>query len=203
MQFIGKFHRFAVLLSIAALALAGCASTSQKIDAAADTPAAKVETLDEPLWISEGCEAFGQDDDKDRLCAVGVAAGPDGLSSLRNSAERRARSHIARELGPEIEAIVEHFANSHHGHEEFGDPPDLERVRNLGKLITETSLRECATTSIWAPTNNRVHVLILIDVEGLRRTVSNMPQISEKLRQELHKRAEKGFKQLKQMEENS
>lgn len=206
MQFIHKFYQIFVLLSVAALAASGCAGAPQKTSSAVakpEKPAVAAETLSEPRWVSEGCEAFWSDGAKDRLCAVGVAAGPNGLSSLRNSAERRARNDIARELGPEIEAMVEHYANSRHGHQEFGNPPDLERVRNLGKLITETSLRASATTSIWVPAKNRMHVLISIDAESLRRTVSNMPQLSEKLREELHKSAEKGFKTIKQAEEKS
>lgn len=157
----------------------------------------------EPRWLSEGCETFWSNDAKDtkgstRLCAVAAAMGPGGISGLRSTAARRARNDIARVLEPEVEAIIEQYASKGQGRKEFGNPPDMERVRNLAALITETALRESSISGIWVPTSNRVHVLISIDAMDFLRTVENKLQLSDKLRAELNKSAEKGFRKISQ-----
>lgn len=222
MKFTRKFHQFAALVSvaaIAALATSGCAGSAPKTGTAAKTgsapkttsakksamtpvaPESGGEMLSQPRWLSEGCEAFWNDKAEDRLCAVGSAAGTYNMATLRTTAERRARNRIAQVLEPEVKALVEHYANSHQGHEDFGNPPDLERARNLSKMLTEHAVLESQITSIWVPANNRMQVLVSLDVTGFQRTVRDMPQLSEKLREELLKRAEKGFKLIEQLEE--
>ena len=218
MKFTGKFYQFVALAAFAtfaALAAFGCTGTSQQMIAAkkaGEAPAvpptqeksaksSDSEMQTEPRWLSESCEAFWNDKSEERLCAVGSSAGTYNTTTLRTSAERRARSKISEVLGPEVKAIIEHYANSRHGHDDFGNPPDMERVRNLSEMLTQHSVLESQIISVWVPANNRMQVLVALDVEDFHRTVREMPQLSEKLREELHKRAEKGFKLIKHLEE--
>ncbi len=68
-------------------------------------------------------------------------------------------------------------------------------------MLTQQSVLESRIVSVWVPANNRMHVLVSLDITGFHRAVRNMPQLSEKLRIEVHKRAEKGFKLIKHLKE--
>lgn len=215
MKFTRKLYQFTVLWIIAAFVvlaafgsetIAQQSSSTKKKGTTPKTSESSSEKLSEPRWLSEGCEAFWNDKSEDpegagRLCAVGSSAGTYNTTTLRTSAEQRARERIAEVLGPEVKAIMEHYANSGNGHEDFGKPPDMEKVRNLSAMITQRSVLESQIISIWVPANNRMQVLVALDVEGFRNTVRSITQLSEKLREELLKRAEKGFKLIKHLEE--
>ncbi len=191
-----------IWLAVLALVIAGYTGISQQADNT--TKAAQEnsgEILDEPSWVSGGCDTFWNDNDDNRLCSVGIASGTYNMTSLRLSAQQRAQSYIAGVLEPEVKAIIEHYANSKSGHKDFGNPPDLERARNLAKMLTQQSVLESRIVSVWVPANNRMHVLVSLDITGFHRAVRDNPQLSENLRKELRKRAEKGFKLIKHLKE--
>lgn len=211
MKFTRKLYQFTALLIIVAfvvLAASGFEAIAQQSSSGKKKEASESSGAmhNEPTWLTEGCEAFWNDKSEDpkgagRLCAVGSSAGTYNTTTLRTSAERRARSKIAEALGPEVKAVIEHYANSGHGHEDFGNPPDMEKVRNLSEMLTQQSVLESRIVSIWVPANNRMQVLVALDVSGFNNAVRDIPQLSENLRKELQKRAEKGFKLIKQLEE--
>jgi hypothetical protein len=210
MQSNRKFYRFALLtgaVALAALVFSGCAGSGKKAGpvTVTETPG---EMLTAPRWVTGGCETFWTDGAEDskgagRLCAVGVAAGMPTVTSLRTSAERRAHDEIARVLKPKIDAIIEKYAGSGNGHKDFGNPPDMERVRNLVEMITERAVLESETNSIWVAKGNLMHVLVSLDAAGFSRTVNNMTELSPEMRDELLKHAEKEFKALEKAEEKS
>ncbi|MCP4126450.1 MAG: hypothetical protein GY753_05230, partial [Gammaproteobacteria bacterium] len=150
-----------IWLAVLALVFAGYTGLSQQADNATKADQKNGgKILDEPPWVSGGCDAFWSGKDENRLCSVGISAGSYNMASLRLSAHQRARSYISAVLEPEVKAIIEHYANSSNGHKDFGNPPDLERVRNLAKMLTQKSVLESQIVSVWVPANNRIHVLV-------------------------------------------
>ncbi len=143
-----------------------------------------------PAWVDGDCTSFWGDKLKERICDVGSYSNTNDIAVLRAGAIEAAKKKVAREMKARVQAVVEHYGKSHHGHKDFGKPPDLNRMKNTSQKITDDAMQLSEINAFWITPQNEVYTLVSMTTAGFDDAVGRMEFLSEELRKELHKRME-------------
>lgn len=190
-------HRLGRLCCLAALgalifAVAGCASTPKP-----PGEAVKGELAEAPDWVRKGCTGYWKDEKSKRLCGVGSVGGTRNASLARNAAIARGRTEIARSLQVQIEAMLKDYQATTTGGEDFGSAAaDEQHVVDVSRQITETTLAGTELVDSWISSSGTFYALVALDVESFKEAVSQMRDLSERVRAAVVDRAERAFEDL-------
>ncbi len=143
-----------------------------------------------PGWVSGDCASFWNGKLKDRVCATGAYSGSTDIAELRRRAIETAKKEVAQELEARVQAVVEHYGKSHHGHDDFGNPPDLKLMKKASRQITNDAMQLSEINGFWITPENEVCVLVSLTTTGFDDAVGRMGHLSDELRKEVHKRVE-------------
>ncbi|MCP4088987.1 MAG: hypothetical protein GY746_04255, partial [Gammaproteobacteria bacterium] len=135
---------------------------------------------------------------KDRVCDVGSCSGSTDIAELRARAVKAAKKKIAQELKARVQAVVEHYGKSHHGHKDFGKPPKLDLMKKSSQQITENAMQLSEINAFWITPKDEVYSLVSLTVKGFNDAVGRMEYLSEELRKEMHKRVEQIIEHAKE-----
>ncbi len=143
-----------------------------------------------PAWVGGDYASFSGDKLKDCVCDVGSYSGTTDIAELRVRAIEAAKKKVAQELVARVQAVVEHYGKSHHGHQDFGKPPNLNLMKKTSQEITENAMQLSEIKAFWITPQNEVYALVSLTAVGFDYAMGRMGFLSEKLRKEMHKRME-------------
>lgn len=143
-----------------------------------------------PAWVGGDCASFWGGKLKDRVCDVGSYSGTTDIAELRARAIEAAKKKVAQELEARVQAVVEHYGKSHHGHKDFGKPPNLNRMKKTSRKITDDAMQLSEINAFWITPKDEVYTLVSLTAAGFDDAVGRMEFLSEELRKEMHKRVE-------------
>lgn len=172
-------------------AASGCASKTTGSMLITETEGSNYQ----PGWVSGDCAAFWGDNLKDRLCGTGSFSGSGDVATLRAKAIEEARKKVSEELESRVQAVVEHYGKSHHGHKDFGNPPNLKLMKETSQNITKDAMQMSEINDFWITSQNEVYALVSLTATAFDDALGRMSRLSEELRKEMHKRAEKTITQ--------
>ncbi len=141
-----------------------------------------------PAWVEGDCTSYWDVKLKDRVCDVGSYSGSTDIAELRARAVKEAKKKVAQELEARVQAVVEHYGKSHHGHKDFGKPADLNLMKKTSQKITENAMQLSEINAFWITPKDEVYTLVSMTVDGFDDAVGRMEFLSEELRKEMHKR---------------
>lgn len=178
-------------VSFVMFAASGCASKTTGNMLITETEGSNYQ----PGWVSGDCAAFWNENLKDRLCGTGSYSGSGDVATLRARAIEEARKKVSEELEARVQAVVEHYGKSHHGHKDFGNPPNLKLMKETSQNITKDAMQMSEINDFWITPKNEVYALVSLTATAFDDAVGRMSRLSEELRKEMHKRAEKTIAQ--------
>ncbi len=143
-----------------------------------------------PAWVGGDCTSFWGEKLKDRVCDVGSYSGSTDIADMRAKAIEAAKNNLAQELEARVQAVVEHYSKSHHGHKDFGKPTNMNLMKNTSQKITNDAMQLSEINVFWITPKKEVYALVSLTVEEFDDAVGRMEFLSEELRKELHKRVE-------------
>ena len=179
-------------LAAAMLLGVGCASAPPK--EAKPTSAIGAALAGAPEWVL-GCDSYFEG--KAVICGVGSVAGTKNVSLAMSGAEGRGRTAIARALQVRVKSMLKDYQATTTGGAEFGKASnDEQHIEDVAKQITDMTLSGTKKKKHWIGGDGTLHVLMVMDVEAFKDSISKMNQLNEAVRAAVVERADKSFKEL-------
>ncbi|MGC6418005.1 MAG: hypothetical protein ACON3Z_12865 [Bradymonadia bacterium] len=147
-----------------------------------------------PEWVL-GCDNYFEG--KAVVCGVGSVSGVRNPSLAVSAAEGRGRSKIARSLQSKIKTMLKDYQSTTAGGDSFGKASnDEQHIVEVSKQVTKMSLSGTKKKKHWIGPDGTIHVLMVLDVEAFKNSMSKMQQLDEAVRKAVVERADKAFKEL-------
>lgn len=182
-----------ILFLMAALSLVftvSCSSDGSKKEPIKNVVQQELEGA--PEWVING--GAGQ---KDKICGVGSSAGSRNVALMRTAAMGRGRTSIARSLQVSVKSMLKDYQATTTGGEEFGTAAnDEQHVEDVSKQITDMTLSGTQQENTWVAKTGTYYVLVCLDVDKFKDSVSKMGQLAEGVRAAVKERADKAFNEL-------
>ncbi len=152
-----------------------------------------------PTWVVQGCSAYWGDDGGARVCGVGSMGGTKNIGLARTAAIGRARTEIARSLQTKVKAMLKDYQATTTGGEEFGTAAaDEQYIEDVSKQISQMDLSGTSLQDTWMSPSGTLYVLVALDVETFNKSMSEMQNLSETIREAVQDRAEDSFRELEE-----
>ncbi len=147
-----------------------------------------------PEWVVNGGAG-----NKNKICGVGSAAGSRNVAIMREAAMGRGRTAIARSLQVTVKSMLKDYQATTTGGEQFGTAAnDEQHIEDVSKQITDMTLSGTQQENTWIAKTGTYYVLVCLDVEKFKDSVSKMGQLEESVRAAVKERADKAFNELDQ-----
>lgn len=168
--------------------LAGCGGTA--------TPTTRTVVSEElegaPDWVLNG-----RDDNDKTLSAIGSIVGTNNVALARSSALGRARTELSRQLDLKVKAMLKDYQATTTGGGAFGEAAnDEQEIVDVARQVTELNLSGTRQEDTWISKTGTYYVLVSLDVDAFKNTVSKMGHLSEDIRRAVSVRADQAFTDL-------
>lgn len=176
-----------MIFAVSMLFFMGCGSSEKKSTGSA----IKSELEGAPDWV------MGNANTGKQICGVGSAAGTRNASIARTAAMGRGRTEIARTLQLQVKSMLKDYQATTTGGEAFGKAAnDEQHIEDVSKQITDMSLPGSELRKTWISNPGTLYVLMCVDLQKFKDTLSNMQQLNEQVRAAVVERADKAFGEL-------
>lgn len=179
-----------ILVAVAALIIAGCASgsrlkTLQKIGA--------------PEWVIQGSGAFEKDSGK-IIYGVGSATNIKDFSLLRNAADAEARSEVAKVIDVYTSSLFKMYkeSTSVSGN---NNPSEAQQVEKVLKETVVMSLSGVELVNHWQdPRDGTLFALAKYELNKFKDSIENTRELNVEMKELVRKNAERAFDDLEKEE---
>ena len=179
-----------IIVSFGLLLMTGCAS---KPTPNADSAAAG------PEWVMKGSGAFDVDKGK-VFYGVGVASGIKNKALLRQTADNRARSEIAKTLETYVASLTkDYMASTTAG--DMSKSSEEQHVESALKTFSKSTLRGAMIVDRWMdPADGSMYALCELDLVAFTELLDEYQELDAKIRDYVRDNAEKMHDELEEME---
>lgn len=147
-----------------------------------------------PEWVNKGSGAFGGE--KKVFYGVGSASGIRNHSLARTTADNRARNEIAKVFEVYSASLMKDYSASTTAGD-FSASSEEQHVQNAVKTFTARTLNGVEVVDHWIhPTDATIYSLARLDLEGFMDQLSKAKELSEKVKEQVKRAAEKAFTDL-------
>ncbi len=151
-----------LLLSLLML-MFGCATNS-----------VKKEFTGAPEWVTKSCSGyFAQKTGHHELCGVGSASGADPGEAL-TVAKIKAKADISKKLSARIESVLIDYRSTVSN---SAGSVDMQHIEEVTREISAMVLPGLEMVDSWTSPNGTLYVLVVLDTELFRESVSKAPGI--------------------------
>lgn len=181
-----RWWQIVLVAAVAASLAAGCSSKHKLVAGA-------------PEWVNRGGGAY-KDADERLFYGVGAVTGISSQPLAAQSAEQRARADIARQLETYVGELYRDYQTSTAA--AGGQAPaEAQQVEGTLKTLTQVSVRGARIVDHWRePQSGTVYALARLDLEGVKATLEQMPELDPRVRGQIFGNAEKAFDTLQREE---
>lgn len=145
-----------------------------------------------PEWV-----LMGRDDNDKTLSASGSMSGTNNVALARSGALGRARTELSRQLALSVKAMLKDYQATVTGGGVFGEAADDEQyIEDVSTQVTELNLAGTRQEDTWISKTGTYYVLVSVDLDSFKDAVQSMGNLSDEVRREVSKRAEKAFADL-------
>ena len=191
----------AIIYCLVVSGLCACASTPPPPPAAqplvppntSANPVAR-EFSGTPAWV-KSCDRVIANEKKKMFCGLDGIHGAKNAMLARSGAESKARANLALKIKTLVKSAIKSYQAMTQGGP--GDRVNDEQYQEqTSKEVSEMTLSEIRVYDTYVSPEGGVWVMVTMSLEAFRNQIQVMPQIDEKLRQEIVSRAEKSFSEL-------
>lgn len=183
--------KFFIPCALLALVAMGCGGAPAKT---APQNAMQAAFAGAPEWVL-GCDSYFEG--KPVVCGVGSVSGTRNPGLAVSAAEGRGRTKIARSLQTQVKSMLKDYQSTTTGGDAFGEASnDEQHIEDVSKQVTKLSLSGTKKKKTWIGPDGTLHVLMVLDVETFKDSLSKMKQLDERVRKAVVERANKAFSEL-------
>ncbi len=171
----------------------GCAETAGGLTpqpARGDRLMNELETS--PEWVKEDCR---EKMSRPGLCAVGVVAGIWNPALARETAEMRGQVGISRQLESVLDEMGKDFQDSVAVDE---STQGLQHRYTTKEHRSSIRLVGARVTKWHASKSGTLYALVVLEKDGISASLSRVTEITPAMREEVMKRSERAFEELRQ-----
>lgn len=151
-----------------------------------------------PEWVNRGSGAFGGE--KKVFYGVGSASGIKNASLARSTAGNRARAEISKIFETYSASLMKDYAASTTAGD-FSASSEEQRVEQAIKTFSARTMNGVEIVDNWInPQDGTYYSLARLDMEGFMSQIEKANELSEKVKEQVKRAAEKSFADLEREE---